>query len=329
MLFPVRRFRPVRRLSPGSSRGQCLGLVGLWLAGLLTAGAAGVVPRMLLLDGTQAGNAIIAVGERGTVVRSTDRASTWQSISTPTQATLTGVSFAPDGRHGWAVGHDALILGSSDGGTTWTRQYQGENVQDSFLDIVAIDASHAIAVGAYGLFVSTVDGGKTWERHPSVAGDFHLNRITRGPTGSLYLAGESGTLLRSSDAGRTWTAIRTPYEGSFYGVAPLGGSTLFAYGLRGHLYRSTDDGAHWTPVEVPEPVMLATAATAGSVTWLAGQARTLLLSGDAGGTVTKAPEPPTTAIAELLLVAPDLLLGFGEAGVTRLEIPPGSRPSSP
>jgi photosystem II stability/assembly factor-like uncharacterized protein len=329
MLFPVRRSRPVRRLPPGPSRGQCLGLVGLWLLGLLTAGAAGVVPRMLLLDGTPAGNAIIAVGERGTVVRSTDRGTTWQNINTPTRTTLTGVSFAPDGRHGWAVGHDALILGSSDGGVTWTRQYQGENVQDSFLDIVAIDASHAIAVGAYGLFVSTTDGGRTWERRPSVAGDFHLNRITRGPTGTLYLAGESGTLLRSSDGGRTWTGIRTPYEGSFYGVTPLGASALLAYGLRGHLYRSADDGAHWAPVAVPEPVMLATAATAGSMTWFAGQARTLLVSGDAGSTVTKAPEPPATAIAELLLVAPDLLLGFGEAGVMRLALPAGNRLPSP
>jgi photosystem II stability/assembly factor-like uncharacterized protein len=282
---------------------------------------------MLLLDVVRVGDAVIAVGERGTIVRSGDGARTWQSVAAPTRATLTGISFAPDGQHGWAVGHDALILGTADGGKSWARQFQGENLQDSFLDVIALDAIRAIAVGAYGLFVATSDGGRTWERLPSVAGDFHLNRISRGPTGTLYLAGESGTLLRSRDQGRTWTPIRTTYEGSFYGVSALDATTLLAYGLRGHLYRSTDDGAHWTAVNAPEQVMLATSVHDGSTVSFAGQARTLFISRDGGRTVSKVTDAPATAIAALVSLTPGVLLAVGEAGVTRLELPAAAAPA--
>jgi photosystem II stability/assembly factor-like uncharacterized protein len=285
-----------------------------------------MTPRMLLLDAVRVSDEVIAVGEQGTIVRSVDRARTWQSVPAPTRATLTGVSFAPGGQHGWVVGHDALILGTRDSGRSWARRYQGESLQDSFLDVIALDETRAIAVGAYGLFVATADGGMTWERHPSPAGDFHLNRITRGPTGTLYLAGESGTLLRSRDEGRTWTPIRAPYEGSFYGVSALDETTLLAYGLRGHLYRSTDDGVHWSAVNAPEQVMLATSVHDGATISFAGQARTLFISRDGGRTVNKVTGAPATAIAELVLLAPGVLLAVGEAGVTRIELPRGSAP---
>lgn len=326
MPSPARCFVSVPPPAVFSGRVSWVGLIGL--LSLLTASGADIAPRMLLLDGALAGDTVVAVGERGTILRSTDRAQTWQAAAAPTHATLTGVSFAADGRHGWAVGHDALILGSSDGGATWARQFQGENLQDSFLDVLALDATRAIAVGAYGLFISTTDGGRTWERRSAAAGDFHLNRISRGPTGTLYLAGESGTLLRSTDAGQTWTAIRAPYEGSFYGITTVGERTLLAYGLRGHLYRSTDDGEHWSKIPVSEPVQLVTTATGPSgVIWIAGQARTLLVSEDGGKTVAALANAPETAIAELLDLGQNTVLALGEAGALRLDLAPGRVPT--
>jgi photosystem II stability/assembly factor-like uncharacterized protein len=127
-------------------------------------GIAATAPRSLLLDGALAGTEVVAVGERGTILRSSDNAQTWDSIAPVTGATLTGVAFAADGKHGWAVGHDALVLGTSDAGRTWTRQWQGPNLSDSFLDVVAISPSDVIAVGAYGLYLRSTDGGQTWAR---------------------------------------------------------------------------------------------------------------------------------------------------------------------
>src|SRR5690606_16340278 len=74
------------------------------------------------LDVTRAGVRVVAVGDRGNILFSDDEGETWQAAQTPTDALLTAVCFA-DARHGWAVGHDAIVLATEDGGQTWTQQY--------------------------------------------------------------------------------------------------------------------------------------------------------------------------------------------------------------
>ncbi len=292
------------------------------LLAALAGHTAEIVPRMLLLDGVTVGREIIAVGERGTILRSTDSAKTWQTVSVPATATLTGVSFAADGKHGWAVGHDALILTTADGGLTWQKQWQGKNLSDSFLDVLVLDADHVIAIGAFGLYLATTDGGHTWTQRRLLDDDYHLNRLSRGPTGTLYLAGEHGTLLRSSDRGATWTPIDSPYDGSFYGILPLDDHTLLAHGLRGRLYRSTDDGETWQAIANDQRVLLATAVRPNSGTVvIAGQARSFFVSRDQAQTVAAWAPELKTAVAELLVTPDGTLLALGESGATRLPNP--------
>ncbi len=303
-----------------------LGLVSLRAAAPASPGPA-AWPRMLLLDGARAGDTLVVVGERGTILFSTDEAATWQRAASPTRAALTGISFSPTApprpvQTGWAVGHDAIILATRDAGRTWVRQYQGENLQDSFLDVLALDERHAIAVGAYGLYCATADGGGTWLRRKIREQDSHLNRISQGPTGTLYLAGEAGTLLRSIDQGGTWTALHANYTGSFYGIMPLDQRTLIAYGLRGHVFRSIDDGLSWQPVTTEPPELLAAGLQLRSNhLLLAGQARTLLVSRDYGKTFSPAPTALATGIAEMIELPDRRFLALGEAGATVLPLP--------
>jgi photosystem II stability/assembly factor-like uncharacterized protein len=325
MRLPHWILRFARNDESGFGRGVSGGiraLTGLVFAS--AAAAAEITPRMLLLDAALSGADIIAVGERGTILRSSDHGRSWRSVPAPARATLTGVSFAPNATpgRGWAVGHDALILSTHDGGRTWSRQFQGESLQDSFLDVLALDAQRVIAVGAYALFLSSEDAGQTWTRRKIIEDDYHFNRITRGPTGTLYLAGEHGTLLRSADGGNRWTPIAAPYEGSFYGILPLDRDTLIAHGLRGHVYRSSDDGANWHPVPTPQPVLLATGVKlrSGAIV-LAGHARALLVSRDRGQTFIAPAHPLATAVAELLEMPDGNLLALGEAGATVLPPP--------
>ncbi len=294
----------------------------LAILGALAAQATEIAPTMLLLDGALAGSAIVVVGERGTILRSTNSGQTWLPATVSASATLTGVGFAPGTLKGWAVGHDALILATDDGGLIWRKQWQGENLQDSFLDVIALDARHVIAVGAYGLYVSSADGGRTWVRGKISNDDFHLNRISRGPTGTLYLAGEHGTLLRSTDQGVRWERIRSPYEGSFYGILPLDARTLLAYGLRGRIYRSTDNGASWITVPNELSGLIATAVRPpGGALIFTGQARSWLVSREEGRSVAPWPVAFTSAVAELLPLPDGSLLTLGEAGAVILPKP--------
>lgn len=324
--------RGTQRPRAGSCRtsARCLRLrLFLALAGLLAADVATadddlVTPHLLLLDGVVLGTEVIAVGERGTILRSTDQGSRWHRLASPTRATLTGVSFSPrtSPRLGWAVGHEAVILHSGDGGQTWAKQFQGDNLQDSLLDVLALDAERVIAVGAYGLAFVTTDGGRTWRRRTFIEDDVHFNRISRAASGILYLAGERGTLLRSADLGESWQPLAVPYEGSFYGVLPLDRRTLVAYGLRGHAYRSNDEGATWRPLPAPAPALLATAVKLrNNDLVLAGQARALFVSRDGGGTLQAAPHALPTPVAELLELPDGRLLALGEAGASVLPAP--------
>jgi photosystem II stability/assembly factor-like uncharacterized protein len=274
-----------------------------------------VAPNMLLLDGVMLASRIVAVGERGTVLHSPDLGLSWQVARVPVKATLTGVSFAPDGQLGWAVGHDAVILVTMDGGHSWRSQWQGTALTDSFLDVLALDDKSVIAVGAFGLYMFSNDGGITWEPRRLLEEDYHLNRITRGPGGTLYLAGEHGTLLRSHDRGTNWIPIHSPYDGSFYGILPLGEKHLLAHGLRGRLYVSHDDGDEWRLIPNEQRMLLLTAAILpDDLIIVAGQARAFFAIDGRSNTITDFAPEMTPAVAELLVLPDGSLLTLGEAG---------------
>jgi photosystem II stability/assembly factor-like uncharacterized protein len=316
-LHQVRALR-WRDALPGAKAGAGVLAVFLSSASLATAQA----PRLLLLDAALAGSDIVCVGEHGAILRSTDSGKSWVAADSPATATLTGVSFAPDSLHGWAVGHDALVLATSDGGRSWLKQWQGQSLEASLLDVCSLDSQRVVAVGAYGLCLITKDGGKTWSQRKVLDEDMHLNRITRGPTGTLYIAGERGTLLRSRDDGATWARIDSPYDGSFYGILPLGPRQLLAYGLRGRVFRSSDDGETWNATPIDQPMLLATAVrTRSGAILLAGQSRALYASSDGVMPFTPWHTEFTDAVAELLEAPDGTLLAFGEAGIKSLPIP--------
>jgi len=277
--------------------------------------------RTLLLDAQVVDHTVVAVGAGGHILLSKDDGISWELARVPTFTTITGVHF-PDRLHGWAVGHDATILHSEDGGLTWSVQYQGPDLQVSFLDVCFLDSQTGFVSGAYGQFLATNDGGRTWTPRHVIDEDYFLNRITAGPTGTLYLAGEHGTLLRSTDRGSTWTPIRSAYDGSFYGILPLGPKTLLAYGLRGRIYRSEDDGGTWQPAPSDQHGLLATAVCLRNGTVImAGQARLFAVSRDEGRSFAPWAPGLTTGVAELVQTSAGTLLAVGEAGVTALPTP--------
>lgn len=287
-----------------------------------TSEPAPLAPKSLLLAVAKAGDRLVAVGDRGHVLLSSDQGRTWTQSVVPARAMLTGVSF-PDDRHGWAVGHDGVILATTDGGQTWKRQDAGRDLETVYLDVLFRDAANGFAVGAYGKFMVTADGGQTWTAaHPS-DDEVHYNRLTAGGDGTLYLAGEGGLLLVSRDGGKKWTRSEVPYDGSFFGALPLDKNRVIVFGLRGHILRSEDQGDTWTDESNQLQVLImAGVHLANGRVVLAGQGGNFFVSRDRGVTFDHwKPADFGTSVAAVLETGDGALLTVGEAGAVRVTLP--------
>jgi len=278
--------------------------------------------RTPLLDIARAGDSLVAVGEHGMVVISRDDGQTWTQSITPTRTLLTALSF-PDAQHGWAVGHEGVIMSTSDGGVTWQRQDDGKNAETVFLDVRFLDSATGFAVGAYGKFLTTTNGGKMWTPAVPMEEEVHYNRLSRGEDDTLFLAGESGTLLSSNDRGKKWRKVDVPYDGSLFGALPLNKDDLVVYGLRGHIFYSDDKGAHWEPGHSDtKALVLCGLRLKSGIVVLAGQGGNFFASRDAGHTFQ--PRKPMgfgTSVSAMIEGNDGMLITVGEGGVTRVKLP--------
>jgi photosystem II stability/assembly factor-like uncharacterized protein len=253
--------------------------------------------RSLLLDVVQAGPRLVAVGEHGHIVYSDDSGQSWQQAKVPVSVLLTSVHF-PSAQEGWAVGHHGVILHSADGGASWTLQRAQDeaDLKDEagassaanfnkagapLLGVWFADTRRGYAVGAYGYFLATQDGGASWRDNSAAIANpdgLHLNAIRGLPgTGTVFIAGERGTLFRSQDGGLRWNALASPFDGSFFGIAPLAPDLVLITGLQGRVFASNNQGASWRPLQsgVTSGLNAATRLGDGTVV-VAGNAGVLL-----------------------------------------------------
>jgi photosystem II stability/assembly factor-like uncharacterized protein len=316
--------------------------------------AALITPKALgaaTLAVARAGDRLVAVGERGTVLLSDDHGASWRQAQVPVQATLTAVCFA-DARSGWAAGHLGVILRSDDGGATWHKQLDGvqaaelvkqaaqragdagalaqaerlveEGADKPFFDLEFIDAQRGFAVGAYNLMFATIDGGKSWAalgpRLPNPK-NLHLYGVrARGRT--LVIAGEQGLLLRSTDGGASFSALASPYKGSFFGLLQTRGGALVAYGLRGTAYRSGDEGQHWDKLDTGLPMAIgAGMALPDGGFVLVSQAGDALRGAENGPALKRIPAREPVPVSGAALAADGGLVLASLRGMRRVELP--------
>lgn len=277
-----------------------------------------LVTRSLFLDGDAAGHHMVIVGERGHILVSRDAGLSWSQADVPTRATLTGVILTGEDR-GFAVGHDAVILRTADGGDSWTVVFSAPDEERPLLDVWFENPAHGIAVGAYGYFLETRDGGTTWQTRHIAAQDSHLNHIAAAPPARLYVAGERGALYRSDDAGRTWRQLPSPYAGSLFGTLPLDDARVFLYGLRGHLFYSVDGGEAWQRVATHSLSLLTDGIRVGADRVLfTGNGGTFLSGGVASFTLDIHQRTDRAGVAGVLDAGDGALVVFGEFGVERI-----------
>ena len=236
----------------------------------------------VLLDIARAGNTLVAVGERGHIVTSTDGKTWTQADVVPTRSTLTTVFSAGDRL--WAGGHDAVILTSGDRGRNWTRLFYDPDRNQAVMDIYFTDEENGVAVGSYGLYLFTGDGGETWDESTvDPESDYHLNGLGYFGDGRWMIAGEAGYSYRSYDDGETWEPLDLPYQGSMWGGLKLNGDCVLFYGLRGHVMQSCDFGSSWAAIDTGSEASISGAAEYDDLVLLAANSGIVLIRNDSSG----------------------------------------------
>jgi photosystem II stability/assembly factor-like uncharacterized protein len=121
----------------------------------LNSGTAKNLSHVDVVPGT-GGPSVWVVGDQGTLLHSTDGTS-WATIDVGERVNLNGVDFRPDGRTGWIVGNAvalptggnmAVVLRTTDGGTTWERIDAGTD--NSLKSIFMLSPDEGCAVGMAG-----------------------------------------------------------------------------------------------------------------------------------------------------------------------------------
>jgi photosystem II stability/assembly factor-like uncharacterized protein len=207
----------------------------------------------LVLGVAAAGERLVAVGAFGHVLLSDDYGATWrQAESVPTQVTLTAVAFT-DAAHGWAVGHDAVIIHTEDGGVTWSVQYSDLEFGNPLLTVCFPDETHGLAMGALGLVLETRNGGRRWNARPLLRRDvvdLNLNKLVQS-SGMLYVASEFGIVYRSSDGGASFGAYQSPSTAALWSALALPDGTLVFMAADGEVWRASASLQSWSRLAVP------------------------------------------------------------------------------
>lgn len=243
----------------------------------------------------QAGGNLVSVGLRGLIMISSDGGNSWSPSTSPVASDLVQVYFR-DELHGWAVGHDSVLLATTDGGKSWEvrldgrrlvtllrehystavgiDEYEAESLLGEvdlalstssdpdvmatpFLDVFINDNGEGFLLGAFGMLLHTIDDGMTWQ--PWIERTENERRMHLY---SIDMHGEQAYI-----SGEQGLVMRLDRElGRFARVETPYTGTFFgvhvrdglvmAYGLRGNLYVSRNEGLSWDRVDTQQQASL-------------------------------------------------------------------------
>jgi len=270
----------------------------------------------------------VAVGAGGTVLRTADGGHAWTAIHISSAAELRAVAFGGPGV-AVIVGESGAVFLTKDGGDAWQPVVSGTT--STLRAVRFASPSVAVAAGDDGALVRSTDGGLTWaplESGTSAAlRGLHFVTATTG----VAVGGDdrrwraARVVLRTTDAGATWTKINVPKGARLYAATSASDGSIVAVGEAGASVRSSDQGLAWQAAEAVRGTASQNNSPAASDTsnWLASVASAgpalvavsyggrILRSSDGGGKWSSVQQMPDTGNVEAVARASDDALVIG------------------
>lgn len=160
---------------------------------------------------------LLVVGDGGALVVSRDAGSTWQLQTIAGAANLHAVAAEPRAAEILAVDDHGAIWSSTDSAHSFLRAFAAPAALDG---VQMLATGDAIAVGAKGTVVALL-GGAPWSLlSTGTTADLHAGVVVP-EDGSLYVAGEGGTLLESDDRGAHFAPVPLMMTAPIYAIDAL------------------------------------------------------------------------------------------------------------
>jgi photosystem II stability/assembly factor-like uncharacterized protein len=208
-----------------------------------------------LTDVQKIGDQLVMVGAAGHILLRSPSATS--QAKTPVDLLLTAVYFV-DARNGWAVGHDGVILHSSDGGNTWARQLEGRAISQLMLkwaeaEVARLEQASAAAPEDEKL-LTALDNA-------NFALDDAKAGVEAGPSRPLldvwfrdaqegWAVGAYGMIVHTRDGGSTWeflSGLDNPERLHLNAVLGTADGSLLVAGEGGRMYRQSN--GQWQTLE--------------------------------------------------------------------------------
>jgi photosystem II stability/assembly factor-like uncharacterized protein len=181
------------------------------------------------------------IGNNGLLRKSVNGGTTWQTIASGVTTTLRKIFFY-DNNLGFIICGNGQILRTTNGGSNWSIVTTGAVVLN---DIFFTTSQMGYAVGAYSLY-TTQNGGQSWTLS-SLTSAAPLLRMFFPSHEVGYIVSDGEGILRTTDAGATWTHTTTPngQSDSWRGICFTDDYTGYICGSLGRIDKTTDGGKHW------------------------------------------------------------------------------------
>ncbi|OQA91046.1 MAG: Ycf48-like protein [Bacteroidetes bacterium ADurb.Bin234] len=210
---------------------------------------------------------VIAVGDKGYIIRTTNGGSYWDSIYSTTTNTLYKVTFVNDAV-GYICGKNGTVLKTENSGLTWTNIGISTSLNLLSMSFINQDTGWIVGgdeifpdfpFGSKGLLMKTLNGGQHWHVDTNNTSSVSSVHFLDNDTGYIALNNkDSNFLCKTTDGGLSYdTILRDVHVFSYKDIVFSNAQT--GYFLKsinnGGIYKTDDYGLTWlTIVELYYPI---------------------------------------------------------------------------
>jgi photosystem II stability/assembly factor-like uncharacterized protein len=196
-------------------------------------------------------NTLVAVGDKGLIIRSTNFGSTWEVVHTSTSNKLVSVSIVSS-TIAYVSGESKTLLKTVDAGLSWNPTTDDPSMTGTYNQIHFVDDLNGFLRQTDKVFF-TSDGGNTWANCGISLGLESISTLTAVSSTEIMFGTSLGKLYYAQSP--LWSPINKHTFDPAYQVSAISrnGINWIASALEGLAY-SSNNGVSWSDV-VGEPVL--------------------------------------------------------------------------